>query len=121
MIAVHPGTVSIACDACATTREAMNRVVGLIRGWFLPRRHRVPSTQSPPTLPLCGRRHLPYPVYAKWAAEYKQATGIDIVYEAVGSGAGIDMIKRNVVDFGASDAPLSAEELQKSGLMQFPP
>lgn len=62
----------------------------------------------------------PYPIYAKWAAEYQRATGVDIVYEGVGSGAGIDLIERRMVDFGASDVPLGAEELQRIGAMQFP-
>lgn len=62
----------------------------------------------------------PYPVYAKWAAEYKRVADVDVRYEAVGSGAGIDLIEREAVDFGASDVPLAEEELQKTGLMQFP-
>ncbi|WP_454725465.1 MULTISPECIES: phosphate ABC transporter substrate-binding protein PstS [Cupriavidus] len=62
----------------------------------------------------------PYPIYAKWAAEYKRATGVDIAYEAVGSGAGIDLVERGMVDFGASDVPLVAEALQRMGVMQFP-
>lgn len=62
----------------------------------------------------------PYPIYAKWAAEYKRATGVDIRYDAVGSGAGIDLVGHGMVDFGASDVPLAAEELQRAGAMQFP-
>ena len=62
----------------------------------------------------------PYPVYAKWAESYKAATGIGLNYQSVGSGAGIRQIKARTVDFGASDMPLKAEELDKEGLMQFP-
>ena len=62
----------------------------------------------------------PYPVYAKWAESYKKATGNGLNYQSVGSGAGIKQIKAKTVDFGASDKPLGAEELESSGLMQFP-
>jgi phosphate transport system substrate-binding protein len=62
----------------------------------------------------------PYPIYAKWAESYKAATGHSINYQSIGSGGGIKQIKAKTVDFGASDMPLSAEELEKSGLMQFP-
>ncbi|HZW13766.1 MAG TPA: phosphate ABC transporter substrate-binding protein PstS, partial [Noviherbaspirillum sp.] len=62
----------------------------------------------------------PYPIYAKWAEEYKKATGIGLNYQSIGSGGGIKQIKAKTVDFGASDMPLKADELEKEGLMQFP-
>ena len=62
----------------------------------------------------------PYPIYAKWAEAYKGATGTGLNYQSVGSGAGIKQIKAKTVDFGASDMPLKAEDLDSDGLMQFP-
>ena len=62
----------------------------------------------------------PYPIYAKWAEMYKKATNTGMNYQSVGSGAGIKQIKAKTVDFGASDMPLAAEELNKEGLFQFP-
>lgn len=62
----------------------------------------------------------PYPVYAKWADAYNKVTGIKLNYQSIGSGGGIKQIKAKTVDFGASDAPLKAEELDKFGLLQFP-
>ena len=62
----------------------------------------------------------PAPVYAKWADAYNKASGARINYQSVGSGAGIKQIKAKTVDFGASDAPLTDEELAKDGLIQFP-
>jgi len=62
----------------------------------------------------------PAPVYSAWAAAYQQSNGVRIVYDPVGSGAGIEQIRRHQVDFGATDAPLTSEELAKSQLMQFP-
>ncbi len=62
----------------------------------------------------------PYPVYSQWAYMYARDTGIRLNYQSIGSGGGIRQIMANTVDFGASDAPLDAEELRKSGLVQFP-
>ena len=62
----------------------------------------------------------PYPVYAKWAENYKAATKNSVNYQSVGSSAGIKQIKAKTVDFGASDMPLKAEDLNAAGLMQFP-
>lgn len=62
----------------------------------------------------------PYPVYAKWADEYRKQTGITVNYQSVGSGAGIKQILSKTVDFGASDMPLPKEQLDKEGLYQFP-
>jgi len=62
----------------------------------------------------------PYPIYAKWAEAYNQKTGMRLNYQSIGSGGGIKQIKAKTVDFGASDAPLKAEELNEAGLIQFP-
>lgn len=62
----------------------------------------------------------PYPIYAKWAEAYKQQTGNGLNYQSIGSGGGIKQIKAKTVDFGASDMPLAAAELEKEGLVQFP-
>ncbi len=62
----------------------------------------------------------PYPIYAKWAEAYKAKTGTGMNYQSIGSGGGIKQIQAKTVDFGASDKPLTLEELNKYGLMQFP-
>src|SRR5256714_10849812 len=62
----------------------------------------------------------PYPVYAKWADAYKKETGVGLNYQSIGSGGGIKQIKAKTVTFGATDAPLKADELQKDGLAQWP-
>ncbi len=62
----------------------------------------------------------PYPLYAQWAYLYAQKTGVEINYQSIGSGGGIAQIKARTVDFGASDAPLTPEELEQAGLVQFP-
>src|SRR5437868_11059771 len=62
----------------------------------------------------------PYPIYAKWADAYKKETGVGLNYQSIGSGGGIKQIEAKTVTFGASDAPLKGEELEKNGLVQFP-
>ena len=62
----------------------------------------------------------PYPIYAKWADAYKKQTGNGMNYQSIGSGGGIQQITARTVDFGASDAPMKAEDLEKNGLIQFP-
>jgi phosphate transport system substrate-binding protein len=62
----------------------------------------------------------PAPIYSKWAEAYNKATGNQINYQSVGSGAGIKQINAKTVDFGASDMPLKDDDLNTSGLVQFP-
>jgi phosphate transport system substrate-binding protein len=62
----------------------------------------------------------PYPIYAKWAEAYNVKTGVKLNYQSIGSGGGIKQIQNKTVDFGASDKPMTPEDLNKNGLMQFP-
>jgi phosphate transport system substrate-binding protein len=61
----------------------------------------------------------PKPIYLKWADAYK-ATGNLVNYQGIGSGAGIKQIEGATVDFGASDKPLTPDDLNANGLVQFP-
>lgn len=61
----------------------------------------------------------PAPLYSKWSEESRSA-GFTINYQAVGSGAGQTQIINRTVDFGASDAPLTAERLTQNNLIQVP-
>jgi len=62
----------------------------------------------------------PFPVYAKWAEAFKASGGPSLNYQSIGSSGGIKQIKAKTVDFGATDAPLSFDDLEASGLVQFP-
>jgi phosphate transport system substrate-binding protein len=63
----------------------------------------------------------PYPVYSKWFDTYGQANAVRVNYQSIGSGGGIRQITEKTVDFGASDAPMSEEELQKApGTLHLP-
>ena len=61
-----------------------------------------------------------YPIFAKWAEAYHKATGVRLNYQSIGSGGGIKQIKKKTVDFGASDAPMKPEELEKYDMVQWP-
>ena len=62
----------------------------------------------------------PYPVYAKWAEVYQKETKIGLNYQSIGSSGGIRQINNRTVTFGASDAPVKGEDLDKNGQVQFP-
>src|SRR5205085_878133 len=56
----------------------------------------------------------PYPIYSKWFSDYAQQTGVKINYQSIGSGGGIRQLSEQTVDFGASDSPMSDDELSKA-------
>jgi phosphate transport system substrate-binding protein len=62
----------------------------------------------------------PAPVYTKWGEQAKAATGIQLNYQAIGSGGGQNQILQRTVDFGASDAPMDPAKLESGRLLQFP-
>ena len=62
----------------------------------------------------------PFPIYYKWAEGYKKATGVSLNYQSIGSSGGIRQINAKTVDFGATDAPVKGEDLDKNGQVQFP-
>jgi len=53
----------------------------------------------------------PYPLYSKWFSDYAAKTGVKINYQSIGSGGGIRQISEQTVDFGATDSPMSNDEL----------
>ena len=61
-----------------------------------------------------------YPILSKWSDSYNNAVGNKINYQSIGSGGGIAQIKAGTVVFGASDKPLTPQELHDAGLAQFP-
>jgi len=62
----------------------------------------------------------PFPIYSKWSAAYRTATGNALNYQSIGSGGGIAQIRAKTVTFGASDMPLPIADLNRFGLVQFP-
>jgi phosphate transport system substrate-binding protein len=61
-----------------------------------------------------------YPVLSKWADAYKKESGSGVNYQSIGSGAGIKQIQAKTVTFGATDAPLKVDQLDKDGFAQWP-
>src|SRR6266576_3030949 len=56
----------------------------------------------------------PYPLYSKWFSDYAQQSGVRLNYQSIGSGGGIRQLSEQTVDFGASDSPMSDEEMAKA-------
>lgn len=56
----------------------------------------------------------PYPLYSKWFSVYAGKTGVKINYQSIGSGGGIRQLSEGTVDFGASDSPMSDDEMSKA-------
>jgi phosphate transport system substrate-binding protein len=79
----------------------------------------VAGAQAAETISAAGAT-FPYPIYAKWAEAFKAKADVAVNYQSIGSGGGIKQIQAKTVDFGASDMPLKQEDLEKSGLVQFP-
>lgn len=79
----------------------------------------VEAVQAAETLNGAGAS-FPYPVYSAWAYDYNKVTGVKLNYQSIGSGGGQRQIINRTVDFGASDAPLKPEKLDKERLFQFP-
>jgi phosphate transport system substrate-binding protein len=65
----------------------------------------------------------PYPIYRKWISVYDSVSAIKINYQSIGSGGGIRQLQEQTVDFGASDAPMTDEEMTKAKggpILHFP-
>jgi phosphate transport system substrate-binding protein len=57
----------------------------------------------------------PYPIYSKWFSEYSQLhSNVKINYQSIGSGGGIRQVTEGTVDFGASDGPMSDQQLSQA-------
>jgi phosphate transport system substrate-binding protein len=55
----------------------------------------------------------PYPIYSKWFDEFHKEFGVTINYQSIGSGGGIRQLTEGTVDFGASDMPMTDEQISK--------
>lgn len=81
----------------------------------------IASTASAQTTTITGAgATFPRPLYERWGQAAARDIGIQLNYQSIGSGGGINQITARTVDFGASDAPLSAEQLDQRNLLQFP-
>ena len=70
------------------------------------------SSEQPQNLTGAGAT-FPYPIYSKWFSEYQKAHPlVQINYQSQGSGAGIRQVTEGTVDFGASDQPMTDEQLK---------
>lgn len=60
----------------------------------------------------------PYVIYSKWFDVYHTKTGIEFNYQSIGSGGGIKQVTEGTVDFGASDAPMTDDQLKAAAEKQ---
>jgi phosphate transport system substrate-binding protein len=83
----------------------------------------IAMAQSSPVLLNAAGATFPYPIYSKWFDVYHQAhPTIQINYQSIGSGGGIRQLQAGTVDFGASDGPMTDEQLAQSKfkVLHFP-
>lgn len=80
------------------------------------------GAQSKSVLLNAAGATFPYPIYSKWFSDYHQHSGVQINYQSIGSGGGIQQLKAGTVDFGASDMPLNDQLLGQFSfkILQFP-
>ncbi len=82
------------------------------------------SAQSSTVLLNAAGATFPYPIYSKWFSDYHtEHPNIQINYQSIGSGGGIRQLQAGTVDFGASDGPMTDEQLLgqfKFKVLQFP-
>lgn len=65
----------------------------------------------------------PYPIYSKWVSDYAARTGVKVNYQSIGSGGGIRQFMDQTVDFGATDGPMSDDDISRAkggAVMHFP-
>src|SRR5574342_38767 len=75
----------------------------------------MPSAATAQTLMNGAGATFPYPIYSKWFDEYtKVDPSVRFNYQSIGSGGGIRQISERTVDFGASDGPMTDEQLKKA-------
>ncbi len=95
-------------------------LVALVLGAALLSLNHVSTVQADNVTITGAGATFPFPLYSRWAYDYEGKTGVKLNYQSIGSGGGIAQIKAKTVDFGASDAPLTAEDLEADGLVQWP-
>ncbi len=79
------------------------------------------GAQASDTITAAGAT-FPFPIYSKWFQQYKEKSGVEINYQSIGSGGGIKQLTEGTVDFGASDKPMSDQQIGKLKVkpMHFP-
>ncbi len=88
--------------------------IGLVLATGCSRASRSGTESSPRVLVGAGAT-LPYPLYSKWATEYARVDPtVRVNYQSIGSGAGIRQVEGGVIDFGATDEPMTDEQLRQS-------
>lgn len=77
-------------------------------------------SHAQPTAITGAGASFPAPLYQRWAQDAQREINVQLNYQSIGSGGGINQITSRTVDFGASDAPLSEDRLLQNNLVQVP-
>ncbi len=86
-------------------------LVAVVAGMVLPA---APAGAQSITLNGAGAT-FPFPLYSKWSQVYAAERGVEINYQSIGSGGGIRQFIAKTVDFGASDGPMTDEQIAQAG------
>lgn len=79
-----------------------------------------PIAHSQPTPVTGAGATFPTPLYQRWAQDASRVIHVQLNYQSIGSGGGTNQIMARTVDFGATDAPVSADRLTQNNLIQVP-
>ena len=79
-----------------------------------------PSANAQNTITGAGAT-FPFPIYSKWAEIYSDKHDVQLNYQSIGSSGGLRQIKAKTVIFGATDAPMSGADLEKTAWCSFLP
>lgn len=114
------GVMSVSCALLNTRETTMNFSRAIIASGLVVASVSAFSVPAKAADVTGAGATFPFPVYSKWADAYKKETGHGVNYQSIGSGAGIKQIIAKTVTFGATDAPLKADKLEKHDLVQWP-
>src|SRR5512134_4085996 len=96
-----------------TMRKAIGRRLGICLAAFCLA-WALPAGAADPLVITGAGATFPYPLYSKWFYEYSNShPGLRFNYQSIGSGGGVRQITAGTVDFGATDAPMTEDELAK--------
>ena len=101
----------------------MRRGFGVLAAIVLSFAATSPAAAADPLMVNGAGATFPYPLYSKWFFEYSNANpGVKFNYQSIGSGGGIKQITAGTVDFGATDAPMTEEEMKalKGPILHIP-
>ncbi len=84
------------------------------RAWGPPALAAAPAEPVPSRGSTAAGSTFVYPMMSKWSAEYDKAKSVEVNYQSIGSGGGIQQMTAKTADFGCTDGPMNEEQLKKA-------